>query len=208
MRVVAVGDVGGAVRNRAGSTSPALSDHVAATRHASPGSRVGEPIDRGAICSRCRASSRSPPRSAGAIDEDVARRLTAQVIVEAANGPTTAEADAVLHERGIVVVPDILANAGGVTSSYFEWAQNRQGIAWVDGVASRSGSTTASTRRSPRCGRVPETHKVSLRRAAHAVAVQRVGEAMSVRGLFPWPTPFVRVTSPAGGDRPAAAREA
>ena len=58
-----------------------------------------------------------------------------KVIVEAANGPITADADAILHERGVTVVPDILANAGGVTSSYFEWAQNRQGIAWLDGVA-------------------------------------------------------------------------
>ena len=107
-----------------------------------------------------------------------------QVILEAANGPITSEADAILHERGIVIVPDILANAGGVTSSCFEWAQNRQGIAWLDGVAAERLHHTMHDAFA-RVWAFSQAHKLSLRRAAYAIAVERVGEAIAVRGLFP-----------------------
>jgi glutamate dehydrogenase (NAD(P)+) len=114
----------------------------------------------------------------------VAERLGAKVVVEAANGPTLPAADPVLDRRGIVVVPDILANAGGVTASYFEWAQSRQGYAWEEElVASRlrkvmEEAFTGVWARSEMLG-------VSLRRAAFAVAVERVAEAIAARGLFP-----------------------
>src|SRR5207249_12251249 len=71
-----------------------------------------------------------PAALGGVVTEAVAEKLSAAVVVEAANGPTTRAAEPVLDRRGIVVVPDILANAGGVTASYFEWAQSRQGYAW------------------------------------------------------------------------------
>jgi glutamate dehydrogenase/leucine dehydrogenase len=125
-----------------------------------------------------------PAALARAIDEAVARRLSAKVVVEAANGPTTGGADAILAERGIVVIPDILANAGGVTVSYFEWAQNRQGFAWEQGLASDrfyrylEEAFLSMWARSEALG-------VSLRRAAYAVAVERVGEAIAARGLWP-----------------------
>ena len=73
-----------------------------------------------------------PAALEGVITAHVAERLGAKVIVEAANGPTLPEADPILERRNIVVVPDILANAGGVTASYFEWAQSRQGFAWEE----------------------------------------------------------------------------
>src|SRR5690606_402736 len=75
-----------------------------------------------------------PAALGGVIDERVAERLQAKVVVEAANGPTTVGGQGVLDRRGIVVVPDILANAGGVTASYFEWAQSRQGYPWEENV--------------------------------------------------------------------------
>jgi len=106
------------------------------------------------------------------------------VVVEAANGPTTPAADAVLEARGVTVVPDILANAGGVTASYFEWAQSRQGYAWdEDTVASRLARTIddAFTTVWDRA----QTTGVSLRRAAGVVAVDRLAGAISARGLFP-----------------------
>jgi glutamate dehydrogenase/leucine dehydrogenase len=105
-------------------------------------------------------------------------------VVEAANGPTTPAADPVFDRRGIVVVPDILANAGGVTASYFEWVQSRQGMAWEEeDVAARlrrymEEAFTSVWAKSEALG-------VSMRRAAFALAVDRVAEAIAARGLFP-----------------------
>lgn len=182
MRVVAVSDVRGAVMSTGGLDVAALAEHSAATGsvHGFPG---GEPIDPADLFAvECEVAV--PAAMEGAIDVEVARRCAAKIIVEAANGPTTAGADAVLEERGVILVPDILANAGGVTSSYFEWVQNRQGIAWGDGVAAeRLHHTMHQAFMS--VWAAAEKHRVPLRRAAYAIAVERVAEAMTVRGLFP-----------------------
>jgi glutamate dehydrogenase (NAD(P)+) len=182
MRVVAVSDVHGAVLNTGGLDIPALSEHAGATGSVR-GFPGGEPIDPDELFAvECELAV--PAALEGAIDADVARRCAATVVVEAANGPTTADADAVFEERGIAVVPDILANAGGVTASYFEWAQNRQGIAWLDGVAANRLHDTMH-RAFTTVWAGAEAHRVPLRRAAYAIAVERIAEAMTVRGLFP-----------------------
>jgi glutamate dehydrogenase (NAD(P)+) len=125
-----------------------------------------------------------PAALAGAIDGRVAEALNTRVIVEAANGPTLPSADPILDRREIVVVPDILANAGGVTASYFEWAQARQGYAWEEdtvAVRLRAGMDDAFASVWAKA----EALDVSLRRGAFALAVERVAEAISARGLFP-----------------------
>ena len=125
-----------------------------------------------------------PAALEGVITEENADRIQARTIVEVANGPITADADQVLVDKGITIVPDILANAGGVTASYFEWVQNRQGFAWTeDDVAEQSrrimdAGFAAVWARS-------ETLGVPLRRAAFCLAVERVAEAIAARGLFP-----------------------
>ena len=153
MRVVAVSDVRGAVYNPGGLDPSRLSEHVAAT-----GSVVGfaeadhiAEADMWALeCELC-----VPAALAGAITREVAVRLGAKVVVEAANGPTLPSADPVLDGRGIVVVPDILANAGGVTASYFEWAQSRQGVAWEEEEVASRGCASSWTSPSPTCGPRP-----------------------------------------------------
>ena len=182
MRVVAVSDVGGAVSNPGGLDPFALSDHVTASGSVK-GFPGGEPLRADDLWSvDCEVVV--PAALAGAVDAGVARRLRAQVVVEAANGPTTLDADPVLTARGITVVPDILANAGGVTASYFEWAQNRQGYAWEEEVvAERLRKKMDEAFRSV-WDRAAELD-VPLRRAAFVVAVERVAEAIKVRGLFP-----------------------
>lgn len=182
MRVVAVSDLGGAVRNGGGLDPSRLSDHVAATGSVA-GFDGGDPLNPEDLWSvPCELVV--PAALSGAIDAEVAARLATKVVVEAANGPTTPEADVVLDRRGIVVVPDIVANAGGVTASYFEWAQDRQAFAWdEDTVANRLRSFMDAAFNSVWAR--ADTLDVSLRRAAFAVAVERVAEAIAARGLFP-----------------------
>ena len=182
MRIVAVSDVRGAVYNAAGLDQAALSDHV--SRHGTVvGFALGDPISE---CDMWALPSELvvPAALDGAITADVARRLRTRVLVEAANGPTTPDADPILEAREILVVPDILANAGGVTASYFEWAQSRQGFAWDDDlVATRlrafmQNAFVSVWARSEALG-------VGLRRASFAVALERVAGAIEARGLFP-----------------------
>jgi glutamate dehydrogenase (NAD(P)+) len=182
MRVVAIADVGGAVANEGGLDPQALTEHVSATGSVE-GFRGGEPIDRDAVWDiECELAV--PAALGGVIDASVAERLRAKVIVEAANGPTTVDAQPVLERRGVVVVPDILANAGGVTTSYFEWAQAQQGYPWDDDlVADRlrqrmDSAFTAVWARAEALG-------VGLGPAALVVAVERVAAAIETRGLFP-----------------------
>jgi glutamate dehydrogenase (NAD(P)+) len=182
MRVVAVGDVGGAVHNEGGLDVGDLADHVAESGSVE-GFGGGEPIPGEAIWD-IECELLVPAALGGVIDADVAERVAAKVVVEAANGPTTSDAQPILDRRGVVVVPDILANAGGVTASYFEWAQAQQGYPWDDQVVAerlRQRMEHAFTAVWARA----QTLGVSMRTAAHVVAVERVADAITARGLFP-----------------------
>jgi glutamate dehydrogenase (NAD(P)+) len=182
MRVVAVADAGGAVANPGGLNPGALGDHAAATG-AVAGFPGGDAISAEAIWD-IECELLVPAALGGVIDEGVARRLSAKVVVEAANGPTTVAGQAVLEERGIVVVPDILANAGGVTASYFEWAQSRQGFPWEENVLAERLLSRMDDAFVTVWARA-QTLGVDLRRAAYVVALERIAAAIEARGLFP-----------------------
>jgi glutamate dehydrogenase (NAD(P)+) len=117
------------------------------------------------------------------ITEANAPSIRAKVLVEGANGPTTPAAHQMLHERGVFVVPDILANAGGVTTSYFEWVQNRHGYYWeLDDVNARLEKKMVEAFRA-----VLNTslkYKVDMRTAAYIVAIDRVGTVTKLRGMY------------------------
>jgi glutamate dehydrogenase (NAD(P)+) len=182
MRVIAVSDIGGAVHNAGGLDPSALADHVAQVGTVA-GFEGGERIDADELWDlECELAV--PAALDGAIDEHVAQRLGARVVVEAANGPTTPAADPILDRRDIVVVPDILANAGGVTASYFEWAQSRQGYAWEEELVATRLRKVMDEAFMAVWARA-EALGVSLRRAAFALGLERVAEAISARGLFP-----------------------
>ena len=124
-----------------------------------------------------------PCAVASAIDSKNLRGLEPKLIVEGANGPISAKADRKLHERGVPIVPDILANAGGVLADYFEWVQNRQGIAWQREVLEKR-LARFMTEAWTDVQEVEERHQVRTRMAAHMLAVQRVAKAYLARGVY------------------------
>jgi glutamate dehydrogenase/leucine dehydrogenase len=124
-----------------------------------------------------------PCAVANAIHSNNARDVQARVIVEGAHGPVSARGDRILEERGIAVVPDILANGGGVVSSYFEWVQNRMGYKWLAPVV-HNRLRRFMTEAFEAVKVVRNEQNVRLRMAANMVAVQRVAQADRLRGIY------------------------
>ncbi|MFT5291408.1 MAG: glutamate dehydrogenase (NAD(P)+) [Planctomycetota bacterium] len=110
-------------------------------------------------------------------------KIKAKLIVEGANGPTTARADKVLDDRNVMVVPDILANAGGVTVSYFEWVQDRMGYFWTEEIVN-SRLEQVMVNSFAEVHRTALRHKVSLRTAAYVMSIERVVSVYRMRGIF------------------------
>ncbi|TPW77635.1 Glu/Leu/Phe/Val family dehydrogenase [Schumannella soli] len=188
-RVVAVSDQYGAVYASTGLDIPALADHVDRTgtvvgfgAGVSGGSGADE-LDPAALLT-LEVDLLVPAAVEGVLNGGNAADVRAKVIVEGANGPTTGEADRILTDAGVLVVPDILANAGGVLVSYFEWVQANQAYRWgaqevEDRLAARMSEAWMNVADHAR------RHDLTLRTAATALAVQRVAEAHKLRGLYP-----------------------
>ncbi len=181
-RVVAITDVHGGARDDAGLDVPFLSRYL--QEH---GTIAGAPGTTGIANDELFALPVDVLVLAaleGQITAANAGTVRARVLAEAANGPVAPDADPILQANGVVVVPDILCNAGGVIVSYFEWAQNRAALAWtLDEINERLRrqivvAAEAVQQRS-------ETDCIAPRLAAHAIAVERVAEATRVRGLYP-----------------------
>jgi glutamate dehydrogenase/leucine dehydrogenase len=112
-----------------------------------------------------------------------AHQVHAKLIVEGANGPTTAGADPILESKGVLVVPDILANAGGVTVSYFEWVQNRMGYYWpLEQVNERLEETMKSA--FERVYLTAQRHNVSMRLGSYILAIDKVARTLRLRGIY------------------------
>jgi glutamate dehydrogenase (NAD(P)+) len=125
-----------------------------------------------------------PAATEGQITEANARKVQAKFVIEAANGPTTPEADRILFERDVVVVPDILANAGGVTVSYFEWVQDLQSFFWSDDEIHQKLAVIMA-RAYDSVARLARENECDMRTAANMLAIGRVAEATEMRGIYP-----------------------
>ncbi|MFI7480934.1 Glu/Leu/Phe/Val dehydrogenase [Kocuria sp. M1R5S2] len=180
--VVAVSDQYGAVHRTGGLDVPALTTHLEAT-----GSVVGfpgaDPLDPAALL-ELEVDLLVPAAVEGVLHEANAASVRARIVVEGANGPTTAAADEVLAANGVLVVPDILANAGGVIVSYFEWVQGNQSYWWTEAEVDHrleqrmlmAWNGLLKTRRST---------GLTLREAATVIAVEKVAQAHQIRGIYP-----------------------
>jgi glutamate dehydrogenase (NAD(P)+) len=179
--VVAVSDVGGGIHNDKGLDIDAVLKHqqesVSVTSY--PG---GEAVsNEGLLMLDC--DILIPAAIHGVIHTGNADQIKAQLVVEAANGPTTPAADQVLHDKGITVLPDILANSGGVTVSYFEWVQNIQQFRWELHEVNEELEKRMKAATELVFAKADE-HDMSLREAAYCIAVDRVAHAAEIRGYI------------------------
>jgi len=181
-KIVAVQDHAGTIYKGAGFDVEALQAHVKQT-----GSVVGfvgaEAIANDAFWD-VECDILIPAALEQQITEANAGRIRARMVIEGANGPTTPAADDILHERGVLVLPDVIANAGGVTVSYFEWVQDFSSFFWTeDEINARL--VRVMTEAFDGIWQVAEQHKVSLRTATFIIACQRILRARDLRGLYP-----------------------
>ena len=180
-QIIAISSMEGAVYNRRGLDVPALVDYR--RQHNSiVGFPEAEPVDRDeALLLDC--DILLPAATENQITSQNAARIKAKILCEGANGPTSADADEILDANGVFVIPDIMANAGGVTVSYFEWVQDRQGFFWnLDLIYTRLEEIMTNSFQD--VVRYAEKHKVNNRIAAYMLAIDRVAFAIKLRGLY------------------------
>jgi len=180
-KIIAVIEVDGAVYNPRGLDIPALLRHRKET-----GSILefpeAEDVDPGeAMFLPCEVLL--PAAKENVITSHNARRVRARILCEGANGPTTPVADAILADKGVFVIPDILANAGGVTVSYFEWVQDRQGFFWNEELVN-TRLEEIMVQNFDQVVSYAEKHNVNNRIAAYMLAIDRVAFAIKLRGIY------------------------
>ncbi|MBM3779672.1 MAG: Glu/Leu/Phe/Val dehydrogenase [Acidimicrobiia bacterium] len=180
-RIVAVADSRGAVINEAGLDVQGLIEH-AAGRTGVSGFPRGAPLDPGALLG-LDVDVLIPAALENQITAANVDTVRAKIVAEGANGPTTPEAHRALHRRGVFVVPDILANAGGVTASYFEWVQNRYGYFWTEeDVVTRLEARMRDAFQAVLA--TARAHAIDMRTAAYMVAIARIAAVTRLRGMY------------------------
>ena len=181
-KVVAVSDVSGGYYNAAGLDIDAMIDYSAANKYSLEGYKDANPLSNEELLT-LDVDILVPAAKEDQITKKVAPKVQAKIIVEGANGPTTPEADDILNEKGTLVIPDILANAGGVTVSYFEWVQDRHGYFWsLDRVNRRLDTMMRAA-----FDNVYDTaaqHDIPMRIGAYVMAVDKVASVLRVRGIY------------------------
>ena len=180
-KIVGVAEVGGGLYNKNGMDLKALVDYRQknSTVHGFPGA---ERCDAGDLLT-ADCEILIPAATENVITSHNVDQVKCRILAEGANGPTTSAADDVLSEKGVFVIPDILANAGGVTTSYFEWVQDRQGYFWRESVVNEQLDAIMKSSFED-VVRYAETHKVNNRIAAYMLAIDRVAYTIRQRGIY------------------------
>ncbi len=180
-KVVAISDIAGGIYNPKGIDIPDALEYLRTTRSLEGYEGVEFVNNQELLELECDVLV--PAATENQITSHNADRLKCKVLAEGANGPTTAAADEILHQKGIFVVPDILANAGGVTVSYFEWVQDRMGYFWREDVVNERLQDKMVASFNDLC-RYADAHAVDTRTAAYMLAIDRVAYDTRMRGIY------------------------
>ncbi|MBX3113654.1 MAG: Glu/Leu/Phe/Val dehydrogenase [Fimbriimonadaceae bacterium] len=182
-KVIAISDTSGAIYNKNGLPIQDLYDKYSGVEGGIQNYKDCDKISNEELLA-LKCDILIPAAIQAQITDKNADAVQAKIVVEGANGPTTLEADKILHDKGILVVPDILANAGGVVCSYFEWVQDLQNFFWEEDQVNDRLSRVMKNAYGPVAHTMRE-HDTDMRTAAMIIGVKRVAEATVMRGIFP-----------------------
>lgn len=182
IKIVAIGDHTATFYNEKGIDVKAALDYVAKNNRVLKGFTGGTQIQADEIIT-CKCDVLVPAALQNVITEELAHKIQAKLIVEGANGPTMPEADPILNEKNIIVVPDILANSGGVTVSYFEWVQNKAGYYWSEKEVNEKHDEKMEIAFASVWNNAAQ-YKTSMRIAAYITALQKIEQGVQLKGNF------------------------
>lgn len=181
-QIIAISDVSGGYYNKKGIDVPKAIEYALANKNSLEGFPGAEPISNEELL-ELPCDVLIPAAKEDQINKHNAGKINAKIITEGANGPITANADPILDEKDILVIPDILANAGGVTVSYFEWVQDRQGFFWTEERVNRR-LTRMMREAFDNLYQVKEHYGITLRQAAYVFAIDKVAKTLRLRGIY------------------------
>jgi glutamate dehydrogenase (NAD(P)+) len=181
-KIIGVSDSKGGIVNKKGLDPSAVQKHKDATKSVVDYPEADNISNKDLLELPC--DILVPAALEKVITSENANQINAKIVAEAANGPTTPEADIILHDRGVFLIPDVLANAGGVTVSYFEWVQGIQAFFWSE-VEINTRLERIMNESYDAVSALAKKHKVDMRTAAYMLGVGRVAEATRLRGIYP-----------------------
>ena len=180
-KVMAISDIGGGIHNANGLDIPEVLTYLQANKTLEGYKEADQVANSELLEIECDVLA--PCATENQITSENADRIKCKILAEGANGPTTPKADKILHDNGVFVIPDILANAGGVTVSYFEWVQDRMGYFWrEDEVNQRLEEKMVAS--FVELSNLAELHNVDTRTAAYMLAIDRVAYDTKMRGIY------------------------
>lgn len=181
-KIIAVSDISGGYYNKNGIDIPDAIEYSQNNNHSLEGYPSAESISNEELL-QLECDVLIPAAKEDQISHKNADKISARIISEGANGPVTANADSILEDKGIMVIPDILANAGGVTVSYFEWVQDRQGYFWTEERVNRRLNRMMRDA-FDNLFKVSEQYNITLRQAAYVYAINKVATTLKMRGIY------------------------